>query len=121
MDEAGEITTELAEVYYFVLFQVEGAQHAVAVVSLYGKPHKELLAKSSNTYYTVQHLRNAGICVVPAKSIIAVVAMIPDQQFRKFTNDGTQEDRWQLVEKPGLQLLNMVLHAEDRTDEEINE
>ncbi len=103
-----------------MLVQIEGAQHAVAVVSLYGGPHKELLARSSNTYYTVQHLRNAAICVIPAKSIIAVVAMIPDQQFQKFINDGTEEDRWHLVEKPGLQLLNMVLHAEERTDEEID-
>ena len=85
------MTTELAEVYYFALFQVEGAQHAVAVVSLYGKPHKELLARSSNTYYTVQHLRNAAISVIPVKSIVAVVAMIPDQQFKKFINDGLKK------------------------------
>ncbi|KDR79664.1 hypothetical protein GALMADRAFT_63042 [Galerina marginata CBS 339.88] len=108
----------IAEVHYFALFQVEDTQHAVAVVSLYGRPHDQLLSRSSKTYYSVQHLRDAAIRVIPVKTITAVVAMIPDQQYGKFVQDGTHEDRWQLVEKPGLHLLDRVLHAEDRTDEE---
>jgi len=120
-NKLGRTQTDIAEVLYFALFQVEETQHVVAVVSLYGHPHQELLAKSSNTYYTVQHLRDTRISVIPVKSITAVIAMIPDEQFRKFEQDGTEEDHWQLVEKPGLQLLNRVLHAEERTDEENDE
>lgn len=113
-----EKITEIAEVFYFALFETNGAEHAVAVVSLYSRPHEELLAMSSNTYYTVQHLREAGVRVIPAHSITSVVAMIPDQQYAKFIADNTQDDRWQLVEKPGLRLLERVLYPEDRTDEE---
>lgn len=113
-----EQITEIAEVFYFALFEVDGVEHAVAVVSLYSRPHEELLAMSSNTYYTVQHLRGTAMRVIPAQSITSVVAMVPDRQYANFIQDGTQDDRWQLVEKPGLRLLERLLHPEDRTDEE---
>ncbi|KIM36421.1 hypothetical protein M413DRAFT_20524 [Hebeloma cylindrosporum] len=81
----------------------------VAVVSLYGDPHPGLLSMSSKTYYSVQHLRETGICVIPAKSIQAVVAMVPDHQYGKYIQDGTHIDRWQVVEKPGLKLDQRIL------------
>ncbi|KIM38895.1 hypothetical protein M413DRAFT_447578 [Hebeloma cylindrosporum] len=111
-DRLAEGRIEIAEVHYFALLQVEDIQHAVAVVSLYGRPHEELLARSSYTYYTAQHLRNTMIRVVPVKRIAAVVAMIPDKQYRKFIQDGTEGDRWQLVEKPGLHSLERVEYTD---------
>lgn len=92
----------------------------MAVVSLYGDPHPELLSISSETYYSVKHLRDEGIKVIQAKSIQAVVAMIPDHQFGKFIQDGTHIDRWQVVEKPGLKLVERLLYDDEQSPEDFD-
>lgn len=90
----------------------------VAMVSLYGPPHPGLLAASSYTYWTVQHLRDAGVRVVDAKSIKSVVMMAPDERYKTRFHDGTEVDRWYLMEKPGLKLseragIDELLDSED--------
>jgi hypothetical protein len=62
---------------------------------------------SSKTYYSVKHLQETR--VIPAKSIQAVVAMVPDHQYGKYIQDGSHIDRWQVIEKPGLKLDQRIL------------
>lgn len=114
-------TTRLAKVLYFAVqrganaeetYDKEDTEHtveAVAVVSLYGLPDNTLLEMSSQTYWSVAHLCDADIRVINVKLITAVVAMIPDSQYRKWKQDGTEEDRWLLVEKPGLKITQWIL------------
>jgi hypothetical protein len=80
----------------------------VAMISLYGPPHPGLLAASSNTYYTAQHLRDMAIRVVDVKTIKSVVMMAPNERYKTRFHDGTETDRWYLMEKPGLKLSERV-------------
>ncbi|KAF8152545.1 hypothetical protein B0H34DRAFT_677849 [Crassisporium funariophilum] len=117
----GKSPTKFAEVLYFaVVTLTNNVLEAVAVVLQYGDPHPDLLRMSSNTYMSVKHLRNSGIQVVPAKSIQSVVAMIPDTQSVKYLQDveGTHLDRWQVVKKPGLKLVERFMDISDLTEEE---
>lgn len=66
---------------------------AVAMVSLYGPPHPGLFTASSNTYWTVQHLRDAGVRVVDAKNIKSAVMLAPDERYKTRFRDGTEVDR----------------------------
>ncbi|KAI4293979.1 hypothetical protein K525DRAFT_291554 [Schizophyllum commune Loenen D] len=101
----------IAEVHYFMrlgpeleldedLEVSESREKAVAVVSMFGLPHAGLLDESSRTYYTCEHLRDIDI-----KS---VVMMAPDPSYGKFHQDGTEDNRWYLMEKPGLKLLYFI-------------
>ncbi|KAJ7460429.1 hypothetical protein B0H11DRAFT_1651643, partial [Mycena galericulata] len=69
----------LGEVLFYMLLRIGDTvdPRPVAMVSLYGPPHPGLLAASSDTYWTVQHLRDAAIRVVDAKSIKSTVMMAP--------------------------------------------
>ncbi len=100
---------KFAEVFYFTRITCGEIIEPVAVVSLYSDPHAELLSLSSRTYYSVKHLRDSAIKVIPIKSIQAVVAAVPDAQNEKYTQDVSHLDRWQIVEKPGLKLDQLVL------------
>lgn len=111
---ASDQSTKFAEVLYFAIITCGDVKEAVAVVSLYRDPHPELLSISSETYYLVKHLCETGIKVIQAKSIQAVVAMIPDYQFGKYIQDGTHLDWWQVVEKPGLKLAERLLHDDEQ-------
>ncbi|KAL1699540.1 hypothetical protein EV121DRAFT_284020 [Schizophyllum commune] len=101
----------IAEVHYFMKLGPEleldedlevstSREKAVAVVSMFGFPHAGLLDESSRTYYTCEHLRDIDI-----KS---VVMMAPDPSYGKFHQDGTENNRWYLMEKPGLKLLYFI-------------
>lgn len=81
----------------------------MAVVSLYGFPDNTLLEMSSQTYCSVAHLHDTDIRVINVKSITAVVAMVPDSAYGKWKQDGTERDRWLLVEKPGLKITQRIL------------
>jgi hypothetical protein len=76
----------------------------VAVMSLYGERHKELYKASSKTYWTAQHLRDSAVHVIDINTINTVIMMAPDRRYPEFFQDGSQLDRWYLVEKPGLKL-----------------
>ena len=100
--------THVAEVHYFMLLHVGMELHPVALLSLYGPPHQQLLEASSGTYWTAQHLHDSDIRVVDVKAINAVVMMAPDPRYPECFQDGTQTDRWYLMEKPGLKLSQMM-------------
>lgn len=100
----------LGEVLFYMLLRIDGTDSPkpVAMVSFYGRPHAGLLAASSNTYHTCQHLRDAAIQVVDVTSIKSVVMMAPDERYKTRFQDGTELDRWFCMEKPGLKLSERV-------------
>lgn len=88
------------------------------MVSFYGPPHPGLLAASSNSYWTAQHLRDTALRVLDVKTIKYTVMLAPDERYKTRFNDGSELDRWYLMEKPGLKLweragLNEPLAEED--------
>ncbi|KAL1681733.1 hypothetical protein EV122DRAFT_287879 [Schizophyllum commune] len=106
----------IAEVHYFLKLgpeptededpeEIEAKENAVAVVSMFGLPHAGLLADSYHTYYTCEHFRDIDVRVVDVQQIKSVVMMAPDPSYGKFHQDGTENNRWYLMEKPGLKLL----------------
>ncbi|KAJ7336135.1 hypothetical protein DFH08DRAFT_813380 [Mycena albidolilacea] len=96
----------IGEVLFFMLLRINEATEPkpVAVVSLYGPPHPGLLAASSNTYWTARHLRDAAVKVVDTTSIRSAVMMAPDERYKTRFQDGSEVDRWFLMDKPGLKL-----------------
>ncbi|KAJ6504329.1 hypothetical protein C8R47DRAFT_1174826 [Mycena vitilis] len=102
-----EGSSYLGEVLFYMLLRVNADTEPkpVAVVSLYGPPHAGLyLAASSYTYWTSKHLRDTAIRVIDVKSIQAAVMMAPDERYKTRFHDGTEIDRWYLMEKPGMKL-----------------
>lgn len=107
------LQTRIAEVLFFVLMPVNGITRALALVSLYGHPHEALYTLSSKTYWTSQHLRDTSLEIIDVQCINSVVMMAPDPQY-PFT-DGTETDRWFLMEKPGLKLSQYLgANADDK-------
>ncbi|KAJ7836240.1 hypothetical protein B0H14DRAFT_2363029 [Mycena olivaceomarginata] len=96
----------IAEILFYILLHINDdvPPKAVAMVSLYGPPHPGILAASSNTYWTAQHLRDSAIRVIDVNTIKSVVMMALDERYKTRFHDGTEVDRWYLVEKPGLKL-----------------
>ncbi|KAJ7450377.1 hypothetical protein FB451DRAFT_1285800, partial [Mycena latifolia] len=94
--------------YMMLLINSDVDPKPVAMISFYGPPHPGLFAASSNTYWTAQHLRDAAVRVVDVKSIRSVVMMAPDERYKTRFHDGTEVDRWYLMEKPGLKLSERV-------------
>lgn len=84
----------------------------------YGKPNGDLMKQSHNTYDSRQHLRDHGITVIDIKQIQSVVMMAPDKIYQHHFKDGTEHDRWFLVEKPGLKLMGLMGTAEDSNQDE---
>jgi hypothetical protein len=83
------------------------------LASFYGLPHKKLYDDSAKTYISVQHNRDTDVRVIPVKDIDSVVMMAPDKGYGMFYHDGTEANRWFLMEKPGLKMSSMVgLHEE---------
>ncbi|KAJ7798489.1 hypothetical protein B0H14DRAFT_2617832 [Mycena olivaceomarginata] len=96
----------IAEILFYILLHINDdvPPKAVAMVSLYGPPHPGILAASLNTYWTAQHLRDSAIRVIDVNTIKSVVMMAPDERYKTRFHDGTEVDRWYLMEKPGLKL-----------------
>ena len=98
----------LAEVLFYMLLKVGDTVKPVTLISFYGPPHTELYKASFGTYWMVQHLRDSAIRVVDIKAIKATVMLALDQRYPLFFNDGSEVDRWYLMEKPGLKLSQMI-------------
>ncbi|KAG1831174.1 hypothetical protein F4604DRAFT_2023567 [Suillus subluteus] len=104
----GEIC--LAEVLYFTRLAVadgygeDGEQNfrwqAVALVSMYSHPDRDLLELSFHAVSSCKPVED-DIRVVDAKSITDVIGMVPH---RPELPSGVTEDRYFLVEKPGLDI-----------------
>ncbi|KAJ3924185.1 MAG: hypothetical protein NXY57DRAFT_878269, partial [Lentinula lateritia] len=65
----------IAEVHFYLLLKVGLDVHPIA--SFYGLPDKELLRRSHQTYYTVQHHRDADVRAFSVDKIDSVVMMAP--------------------------------------------
>jgi hypothetical protein len=87
--------------------------HTLAVVVPFGPPDQDLLKLSSYTVYSCQP--QDAVIVVDVKKILSVVAMLPHQI--------GGEQRYFLVEKPGLDLADLggFLEAEEAEDVEETE
>ncbi len=91
-----------------MLVNVGKTKRPLAMAAFYGAPDECLYERSSKTYVSVPHLRDTGIRVIDIKKIESVVAMVPDHSYGLTHQDGTQDDRWFLMEKPGLKMSSMV-------------
>ncbi|KAJ7705824.1 hypothetical protein B0H16DRAFT_1346030 [Mycena metata] len=107
-----------AEVHFYLIFKVGDVRKPLAVVSMYGEHHAELFQESSKTYVTMQHLGNSDVRVIDVDCIQSAVMLAPDQQYPKVHHDGSELNRWYLMEKPGLKLLERMEVAEVLVAEE---
>jgi hypothetical protein len=90
--------TEVAEVRFFFIVTIGSRDITLACVSCYSQPHDSLLQASRGTLWSCE--RQGTIKVIDVKSILAVVAMVPHQPF-------PGEERFFLVEKPGLEVTTI--------------
>ncbi|KAJ7792521.1 hypothetical protein B0H14DRAFT_2623841 [Mycena olivaceomarginata] len=97
----------IAEILFYILLHINDdvPPKAVAMVSLYGPPHPGILAASSNTYWTAQHLRDSAIRVIDVNTIKSVVMMAPDERYKTRFHDGTEKPGLKLTERAGLEEL----------------
>ena len=112
---AANQTIEFAEVlFYFQLHIVAGginANETFALVSKYSPPHTEILEESYHTFWSCTHGEIENMEIIPVKSILAVVAMIPHNLT---SNDPKQQ--YFLSEKPGLEVACLA-GVEESMDE----
>jgi hypothetical protein len=95
------------------ILDIQGVHHHIAVGSFFGLPDPHLLQISSQTYWSVQHQRESDVRAFKIKQIESCVMMGPDAQYRHYRDDDSAEDRWFLMEKPGLKLAQMTEYTED--------
>lgn len=100
---------DFAEILFYFQLQIaqisQGGQpinETYALVSRYSSPNAGILKKSSNTYWLCTHGRIENLEVIPVKTILSVVAMIP---YKPLQNDSEQQ--YFVVEKPGLEVACM--------------
>jgi hypothetical protein len=92
------------EVLFYFHVNIDDTTDTLAMISLFGPPDLTLLAASSHTLWSCKNQGDAGLIIVHAKDIISVVAMIPHQPI---IAGQPVEDRFYVVEKPGLDVANM--------------
>jgi hypothetical protein len=91
-----------------MVLSIRSVEWPLAMAAFYGAPDDWLYRHSSKTYISVHHLRDADIRVINVKDIDSVVAMVLDTSYGITHQDGTEGDRWFLMEKPGLKMLSMI-------------
>lgn len=88
----------------------------VAVISLFSLPDNELLELSSHVVASCAYYGDDDICVIDIKSITDVVAMVPHHPRLP---SGVVEDRFFMVEKPGLDVASFgILPVDDAVEGE---
>ena len=96
------------EVYFFYRISVgEDDWQPVALVSLYSAPDPTLLKMSSNTLLVCQYHGEDSLVLVEANSIKSVVAMVPFMEKSEGDRPRRHDDRFFVVEKPGLSLAEL--------------
>ncbi|KAG1741395.1 hypothetical protein EDD22DRAFT_786704 [Suillus occidentalis] len=104
---------EIAQVLYYAQLAIKIYRFVtVAMVSVYSRPDPELLQKLMQTVWLCKY-HDEALQLVSVKSIQSVVAMIshcPKLQ------SGMVEDRFFLLEKPGLGLVTVDEEVEDEAD-----
>ncbi|GAW10278.1 hypothetical protein LENED_012525 [Lentinula edodes] len=107
---------QYAEVHFYLSWHIHNIEKHFAVASFYGEPHQGILKQSSHSYYTVQHKCDVDVRAFDIKSISAVVMMAPDPRYGTVFQDGSEKDRYYLMEKPGLKLGRLFGWEEDDTE-----
>lgn len=102
----------ITEVQFFFRAEVNGAPEAFALVDFYSDPWDVLLEESHQTVWSCGRELGAHLSVIPVKSILSVVAMIP----HKIEED--DDLRYFLVEKPGLDVISLAGY--DEVDDEVD-
>ena len=104
----------LSEVQFFFRAEFQGTPYAFALVDVYSAPYLDFLEESFNTVWSCGHGRGQHLTVIPAKDILAVVAMVPHSIIpgaaEKYADP---ENTFFLVEKPGLDLMQLAGYRED--------
>jgi hypothetical protein len=103
-----------AEVQYYLRLAVpsEGDLKTLALVSVYSPPDEGLLKDSSSTLWSCAYRGNAALRIIDINAITSVVAMVPQPPFR-----AEPEQRYFVVEKPGLDVAHMGGKDEELTEE----
>lgn len=88
---------------------MQGVTKTFALCSVYSAPDADILKRSEGALAVCKYNGSLSFKVIPASSILAVVAMVP------FPAGG--ENEFFLVEKLGLELAQLGGYAEDITPE----
>ena len=107
--------SRIAEVRFFVYLRREAEEIALALVSLYSKPDPTLLSLSVNTLWSCRYQGDMELRFIDVKTIQAVVSMVPHTPV---IQGQPAEERFFLVEKPGLDMAVMAGTEEDIQREE---
>jgi len=109
--------TNFAEVCFFFQMKTDTVERSLALVSVYVQPNHEFYKFSHNTVWTCVDEGDLGPQVIDAKTITAVVSMIPCRfPFQP------EVLRWFLVEMPGLDVARMGgYHDIDNDPEDLEE
>lgn len=73
------------------------------MVSLYSLPDHDLLEKTFETLYVCQYQGDTALLVIPVKSIVALVAMIPCFSLTADGEVNIPENEWFVLEKLSLE------------------
>jgi hypothetical protein len=92
---------EFAEVQYFFNAIVNDARITLALVSLYSRPDEDLFKQSNWTVWSVTEQGQRGLRVVDAKSILAVVSVIPHDHH---LCDDSSDERFFIWEQMGMDM-----------------
>jgi hypothetical protein len=103
-----------AQVYYYFQVLIRETETTLALVSLYSLPHNELFENSHHTLLSCVYEGDAHLHVIDIKSIMSVVAMVPHHPF-----PGDDQDRYFVVEKPGLDVARLGGVVEVAPEEEL--
>jgi hypothetical protein len=102
-------TTRFVEVLYFFYHRLsEDRSEAFAMVLPFSSPHPILLSQSLHTLISCEPLGDNEIQVIPAKSIVSVIAMVPH---RPIVNGVALDNQFYVVEKPGLDICTLSSDA----------
>jgi hypothetical protein len=111
----GQDGIQFAEIYYFFQMVIDDTEKSLAMVSMYSPPHAGLLTLSFDTLWSCIYQGNSSLRVIDAKSITAVIAMVPHQPFPE---DSSPVEHFFVVEKPGLDVSSLGGVTESAPEEE---
>jgi hypothetical protein len=100
-----------AEVYYYFQLQIFDDLRTLALISVYSAPDPTLWELSHKTIKSCQYLADAQLVVIDVKTIHSVVAMVPHKVI--LPGKAAIEERWFVVEKPGLEAVEIGGFVED--------
>ncbi|KAK1216301.1 hypothetical protein PQX77_021077 [Marasmius sp. AFHP31] len=75
------------------------------------------IMKGKTQYCAMVSLFDIDVRMTDAKDILSVVMMAPDPRYKHAVQDGTEVDRWFMMEKPGLKILSLQGYKEAADNE----